>query len=627
MFKSILFKMALPIIIIFIASILFFSIMIFYNFENFTKEEEKNYTNELTKNYKNSLKDLVTLAYKVAESNYKLYPNDTKKAKELTIKTISNMRYGKSGYFFAYERTEDGYKFAFHSIKTKLNGKKTNVEKGDIKGYKFRKELVRTDKGDNNFVEYYYAKPGTKKIIKKMAYSKYFKPWKWSIVTGVYIDDIQIKVANKVKIIEKQSSDFYSSIIVISIILAIIFIIAFIVVGRKVILKPIKLIASALYELGNSNNSENSLIDESRNDEFKEIMVNVNTVITKYSNMFNLLKNKFIELAEESKVINKISTKLKENSNTLKQESTTLQKNSDISNKNVIDVDNRIQDSLIKIKEMDNTSKIVENKMQKNEELVLDVVNYSNSMATSIEEMISTITEISKSSVSAIDVASVVQEKASELKKQIETLRENSNSIGQFTEIIKAIANQTNLLALNATIEAARAGEAGRGFAVVANEIKNLATETSNATLKIEKQITDIQNISLIVSDLSNETSEVVFEMKDSINSISASLQEQEVTTTEVSRNILDTNDRLETISSYTEDVIISTQNLIDSVNNVQNDIKQIAAKSKITNEVSNSVSEAGEIIHNIVKELDSVSSDINQSSGKLLELSNCRFI
>ncbi len=50
---------------------------------------------------------------------------------------------------------------------------------------------------------------------------------------------------------------------------------------------------------------------------------------------------------------------------------------------------------------------------------------------------------------------------------------------------IDGIAKQTNLLALNAAIEAARAGDAGQGFAVVADEVKQLAQQTSDATMDI----------------------------------------------------------------------------------------------------------------------------------------------
>ncbi|WP_428833085.1 methyl-accepting chemotaxis protein [Metapseudomonas otitidis] len=94
-----------------------------------------------------------------------------------------------------------------------------------------------------------------------------------------------------------------------------------------------------------------------------------------------------------------------------------------------------------------------------------------------------------------VDVVTEIATNLGTVADQIEGLNKQSEQITSIVQVIRGIADQTNLLALNAAIEAARAGEQGRGFAVVADEVRQLASRTSQATVEINSVVQQNQNL------------------------------------------------------------------------------------------------------------------------------------
>jgi methyl-accepting chemotaxis protein len=119
-----------------------------------------------------------------------------------------------------------------------------------------------------------------------------------------------------------------------------------------------------------------------------------------------------------------------------------------------------------------------------------DVAN----IASASEEFAVSAGDVGDQAERARQVAEASLAKVRRTQETVEVLTSAAHEIGDVVEVISQVATQTNLLSLNATIEAARAGAAGRGFAVVASEVKTLASQTTQATARIARQIAGVRD-------------------------------------------------------------------------------------------------------------------------------------
>jgi len=221
--------------------------------------------------------------------------------------------------------------------------------------------------------------------------------------------------------------------------------------------------------------------------------------------------------------------------------------------------------------EMNNSAQDVGSSAQSASNASDNIAQNVDAVAAASEELSLSVNEISRQVTKSNEVSEQAATLSRTATQNVTNLSGRVDEISDVVSLITDIANQTNLLALNATIEAARAGDAGKGFAVVASEVKNLASQTAQATDQIISQINSV--VGATQETVSNITTinDAIGEMQTTSSMIATAIEEQGAATREIAGNAAQTATDVAHVSETVANVKTGAQGNVERSSEVRN--------------------------------------------------------
>ncbi|WP_032970048.1 cache domain-containing protein, partial [Stenotrophomonas maltophilia] len=146
---------------------------------------------DLTETRKTALKTQVELSDGILQHYHRLTGTgelSEEAAKTAALQALEVMRAENDTYY--YNVYDTGYRLLMHPFRKDLVGKDMKDFRTDD-GVRIYYDQVEAAKAGGGFVNYRWAKPGSKGDVEKVAYASLFAPWNWVISSGVYMDDVQ----------------------------------------------------------------------------------------------------------------------------------------------------------------------------------------------------------------------------------------------------------------------------------------------------------------------------------------------------------------------------------------------------------------------------------------------------
>lgn len=299
------------------------------------------------------------------------------------------------------------------------------------------------------------------------------------------------------------------------------------------------------------------------------------------SRNFNLMiehiKNLTSKVFESSSNINISSEKLSSS-----VEKISVQAN--FVNKNVSEIASAMEETAANIEEIASASTNITEEVR----VLLEEAQTSSQVVKEIKVRAKAMQEDAKNSNIIIQqMYKNIKEKMLQAAQQGEVVHQ----IKGMSEIIASIAKQTNLLSINASIEASRAGELGKGFGVVAEQVRVLASQSTDT----------VKNIDHLVVHIKEAFDNLIMVLEDMLKFIES--------------KVINDYDRLE----------ISGTSYLDDANNVENLVKNFEGHAQeileIVDRVSTSVEEVAATIEETSSNLQDISGNVNDTTESMKDV------
>ncbi|MBI9033100.1 MAG: cache domain-containing protein [Bacteroidales bacterium] len=158
---------------------------------------------------KSELKNVVNIAYTIIEGYYQRYEKGIlteKQARQNAIEDLRRIRYDNNvGYIWINDLGKPIPKWIMHPITPEIENKIWDIPEYYITHNGERKHLLRSfvdlcELQNDGYIQYEWSKPtqtGVTEFQPKISYVKIFKNWGWILGSGLYLDDIEKDVQNR----------------------------------------------------------------------------------------------------------------------------------------------------------------------------------------------------------------------------------------------------------------------------------------------------------------------------------------------------------------------------------------------------------------------------------------------